>query len=242
MDCTKVEIGKVCHEYRDGHCQDLTPVWQLNGNDAYFFVSKLAIDADGAPRAYHPRDKNSPDNHTRALDWLINLSPSDRHGIQGEDGIGSEPGFVVSGTSLHNDDYPKNDTRHWVDAETIPYIVLTDYFPGAPPKPRVRIGDCAMVIDLKSGKMSSAIYADGGNAVGEGSLRLALNLGLDPTASSHPPKVTGYERVDFLHITFPGAHVPPPWDVNEIERVATEHFIRWGGTAQLKACFPNVPS
>jgi hypothetical protein len=171
---------------------------------------------------------------------LVNLSQSDRHGIQGEDGIGPAPNFLISGTSLHNDQYPKNDTRHWVDAEAIPYIVLTDYFPGAPPKPRVRLGDCAMVIDLKTGRLSSAIYADGGNAVGEGSLKLALNLGLDPTASKHPPKVTGYDRVEFLYITFPGANVLPPWDVDEIERVATERFMRWGGTAQVKACFPDA--
>ena len=239
MTCDKIDISRVCREYRSGHCQELTPVWQLKGSDAYFFVSKLDIDADGAPRAYNPKDEKPPDNHTKALDWLRNLSARDQHGIQGRDGVGPEPGFVISATSLHNDEYPKNDTRHWVDAETIPYIVLTDYFPAAPDKPRVRLGDCAMVIDLKSGNMSGAIFADGGNAVGEGSLRLALNLGLDPTASSHPPKVTGYHRLDFLYITFPGAHVAPPWDVSEIQKTTTEKFKQWGGMAQVRACFPD---
>jgi hypothetical protein len=243
MRCVKTEISRVCHKYEDRRCQEQVPVWQLAGTTAYFFVSKLAIDVDGAPRAYHPLDKRRPDNHTKALDWLTSLSPSDRHGIQGqEDDKGPEPGFIISGTSLENTAYPTNDTRHWVDAEAIPYIVLTGNFPSAVGRPNVKLGDCAMVIDLSSGKMSGAIYADSGHAVGEGSLKLAKNLDLDPTASRLPPKVTGFDRVNFLHITFPGAHISPPWPVDEIQRVATESFNRWGGMQQVRICFPEVPA
>jgi hypothetical protein len=33
-----------------------TPVWQITGQKAFFFTAGLAIDADGAPDAYHPND------------------------------------------------------------------------------------------------------------------------------------------------------------------------------------------
>src|SRR5436309_1068698 len=205
MSCDKIEIAQVCHVYdhRRRVCSKRIPVWQLPGTEAYFFVSKMAIDVDGAPHAYHPLDKRPPDNHTRALDWLANVSVSDMHGIQGQDGIGPETGFYISGTSLENRAFPLNDTRRYVDAETIPYIVLVNPFPSSSFSPHMQLGDCVIVVDLKSGLSSSAIFADTGRAVGEASLKLAKNLRLDPTASRHPPKVIGDDRLDLLYILFP---------------------------------------
>jgi len=243
MKCDKIEVASVCHRYDFSRhrCIEEIPVFQLPGSSDYFFVSKMAIDVDGAPRAYHPRDSRPPDNHTEALDWLTSVSSQDLHGIQGQNGIGPRPGFYVSGTSLENPAYPENDTRRYVDGETIPYIVLVNPFP-QPRGDRIELGDCGMVIDLQSGRSSVGIFADVGHAVGEDSLRLALNLGLDPTASDHPPKVSGYEeRVDFLHIIFSNSKVLPPWHVNDIENMAREKFTRWGGIAQVRSCFPHIP-
>jgi hypothetical protein len=239
MTCDKIKISDVCKDYnhKKKQCAQTTPVWQLHDKAGYFFVAKMALDVDGAPRAYHPLDKRPPDNHTKALDWLANLDPSDRHGIQGADGIGPAPGFVVSGTTLENPAFPLNDTRHWVDAETIPYIVLVSRFPRSPDVPRVARGDCAMVIDLSSGASTSAIFADVGSAVGEASMKTALNLGLDPTASGFPPKVKGFDQ-DFLYIVFPDSKINPPWHTDEIEQVARDRFAKWGGMEQVKSCFP----
>jgi hypothetical protein len=240
LNCDKIKVSDVCKvfDHRRRRCAQTTPVWQLPGKSAYFFVAKMAIDVDGAPRAYHPLDKNPPDNHTKALDWLANLDPSDRHGIQGRDGIGPEPGFVVSGTTLENPAFPLNDTRHWVDAETIPYIVLVSNFPRSPRVPRIQRGDSAMVIDLRSSASTSAIFADVGSAVGEASLKTAVNLGLDPTTSRFPPKVRGFDQ-DFLYIVFPDSKINPPWNTDEIERVARKRFESWGGMEQVMSCFPR---
>jgi hypothetical protein len=241
VNCDKIKISDVCKDFnhRRKRCAQTTPVWQLPGKSAYFFIAKMAIDVDGAPRAYHPLDKNLHDNHTKALDWLANLSPSDRHGIQGTTGVGPEPGFVVSGTTLENPAFPLNDTRHWVDAETIPYIVLVGNFPRSSRLPRIQRGDSAMVIDLRSSASTSAIFADVGSAVGEASMKTALNLGLDPTASRFPPKVRGFDQ-DFLYIVFPDSKINPPWNTGEIERVARERFESWGGMEQVKSCFPRT--
>lgn len=240
VSCAKILVKRVCKNFnhQTRACAETTPVWRLPDRAGYFFVAKMAIDADGAPRAYHPSDKRPPDNHTKALDWLANLSTSDRHGIQGEDGIGPEPGFVVSSTSLGNPAFPENDTRHWVDAETIPYIVLVHPFPGAGIAPRVRAGDCAIVVDLSSGRSTSAIFADVGRAIGEASVKTALNLGLDPTRSNFSPKVRGFNQ-DFLYIVFPDSKIKPPWDTAEIESVARGRFEQWGGMEQVRSCFPG---
>ncbi|HKQ51987.1 MAG TPA: glycoside hydrolase family 75 protein [Pyrinomonadaceae bacterium] len=241
MSCDKVKVSDVCKEFnhQTGTCAHTTPVWQLPGKRGYFFVAKMAIDVDGAPRAYHPEDKRPPDNHTKALDWLANLSTSDRHGIQGKDGaVGPEPGFIISGTALGNPAFTESDTRHWVDAEHIPYVVLVSRFPRNPSLPRVKLGDCAMVIDLSSGKSTSAIFADVGAAVGEASMKTALNLGLDPTQSHFSPKVRGFDQ-DFLYIVFPDSKISPPWNTDEIETLARDRFQQWGGMDQVRNCFPT---
>src|SRR4051794_9614653 len=82
------KIGSVCHEwdYKNKKCAQKIDVWQVPGTNGAHFFSKLAVDADGAPRAYHPNDKKPKQNSGKAYDWLANLSPSDRHGIQGQDG------------------------------------------------------------------------------------------------------------------------------------------------------------
>jgi hypothetical protein len=49
MSCNKVRVTKVCHKFEKHACVESIPVFQLTGKSAYFFVSKLAIDVDGAP-------------------------------------------------------------------------------------------------------------------------------------------------------------------------------------------------
>jgi hypothetical protein len=97
MGCNKNEVARVCHvfDHKRKACAETVPVYQLPQKSGYFFRSKLAVDVDGAPRAYHPKDlRPSRGNNTKALDWLDNVSSHDLHGIQGKDGIGPEPGFL----------------------------------------------------------------------------------------------------------------------------------------------------
>src|SRR5262249_22867325 len=192
----QVKIGTVCDvwDYPARSCKHSTDVWQVRGQKSAYFLSKLEVDADGAPRAYHPLDRNPPANGGRAFDWLANLGSSDRHGIQGEDGaVGPAPGFVLSATSLTDYRYAVKATRRYVDASSIPYVVLPK---GALPLPTgctsLENGCVVCVVDTTTGGYSGAIFADVGRAVGEGSIRLAQRLGLIPFSSSRWPQVVGF--------------------------------------------------
>ena len=72
-------------------------------------------------------------------------------------------------------------------------------------------------------KSTSAIFADVGRAVGEASMKTALNPGLDPTRSRFSPKVRGFDQ-NILYIVFPDSKISPPWDAGEIEIVARDRF------------------
>jgi hypothetical protein len=245
---TSKKLGTVCNKW-DGKlkkCVATADVMQLDGTVAAYFFCKLAVDADGAPRAYHPRDVNPNANSGKAFDWLANLSTSDRHGIQGEDGEGPAKGFVVSGTSTKNPAVTNTkSTARYVDASTIPYIVLPGSRFPLPSGTTLTDGCVAFVVDTKTGGTSGAIFADVGRAVGEGSIALARRLGLDPFSKRFFPKVVGFEdKKDFARffcVVFPRTVIPPPWPVAAIQQAADAQFIAWGGEAQLKALVAGLP-
>jgi hypothetical protein len=104
------------------------------------------------------------------------------------------PGFYVSTTALYDRDNPNpRDPHRYVDAATIPYVVLH-------PKALnyARLGDFATVVNLQNGKISEAIVADESSAnlpVGEGSIALAQALGIDSN-----PRTGG--KTGTLHMLF----------------------------------------
>jgi hypothetical protein len=232
---TPAKIGKVCHRwnYQAHACAETTDVLS-DRPDVAFYVSKLAVDADGSPRAYHPGD-------TGAYDYLANIAVSSLFGIQGQGSVGPAPDFYVSGTSLSDPRYPSTrDTRHRVDAGLIPYFVSPASLP-VPPGRAFKLGALGFVIDLKTGGWSGAIYADSGHAVGEGSIALAKGLGLDPFSKRHPPKVVGFDGKQFLYMVFPDVRIAPPWTEAAIRTQARAKFDAWGGEARLRALYPNCP-
>ena len=88
---------------REGQHHEV-PVWQLPDSHAFFFVSGMAIDADGSPNAYHPDDTG--------LDALANAGePGHWNGIitdrEGNPLIQQEsdpfPGYYISCTSLSDE-------------------------------------------------------------------------------------------------------------------------------------------
>lgn len=245
----QVKIGRVCHiwDYASHACKQSIDVWQLSGSQSAHFLSKLEVDADGAPRAYHPKDRNPPDNEGKAFDWLANLGSSDRHGIQGENGaVGPAPGFVISATSLTDERYPFNDTRRYVDASSIPYVVLPKGVFPLPAETTLKLGCLVYVVDTKTGGTSGAIFADIGRAVGEGSIRLAQRLGLVPFSSSRYPKVVGFsggaKDRRFFYLVFPETVITAPWPIEEIQAQATALFEAWGGADRLKVVVPGLPT
>ena len=151
-------------------------VFQLDGRRGYFFRANMAIDVDGSPRAYSPRnekpalDKVADADHEGGSTTYIQGEVG-RNGIMGE---GPNKGYYVSNTSQRfNNEMHK--TTNFLDAEQIPYVVLPLSLPSA------KLGDLAYVIDLRSFEATHAIWGDCGarDICGEASIRVACNLKLN---------------------------------------------------------------
>ena len=230
MDCNKVEQLTV----------GSTSIWQIEGQTAFFYKAGMAIDADGAPQAYHP----GPDSNL-GLDYLANAgSPGNWFGIVTDNGQrngnpivqGSDdpaPGFYVSPTALQDKTKKPTDPLSYVDATQIPYIVL-------PPELRsnlgAQLGDFAVVINSKNSQLSEAIFADIGprGKIGEGSIALASNLGI-PSSPKHGGTDSGV-----IYVVFPGSGNGNPRNIDEITSEAKNLCQAMGGMAQIQACYPEL--
>lgn len=212
---------------QDGQGFHEIPVWQLPRSKAFFFVSGMTIDADGAPNAY------APDNG--GLDELANAGGpthwdgivTDRDGnplIQGESD--PFPGYYVSCTSLFDKTKPRTEPDRYVDASRMPYIALPRE---TADRGGARLGDFALVMNLQNGKFSYAIYADIGT-LGEGSVALADNLGISSDARD------GGESDGVLYLVFPASGNLQPRPLSEIQTEGKRLFEEWGGIDKLTSC------
>ena len=238
-------IGSACHEwdYRNHRCAESLDVAHVSGTRGVHFISKLATDADGAPLAYHPQDRRPYDNTAHAYDWLANINVDDLFGIQGQGGaVGPAQGYYISATTLSDPRYPNNDTRRWVDASLVPYVVLPGRALPVPNGLRLKLGCLAFVVDTRTGHFTGAIYADVGRAVGEGSVALALRLGLKPFYDNCAPKVSGFSGKRFFYLVFPAAATSPPWYPDKIHEAAFAEFEAWGGEEQLRQILNDLPA
>lgn len=200
-------------------------VYTLPGKAGYFYLAKMSIDADGAPKCYHPTDDRL------ALDNLNNATSNSMRYVQGRNGIGPAEGFYVSQTSLNSG--PANDCGSFVDAVNIPYVV----FPGG--WRDVVLGDCGVVYNRKNEKLTHVIFADTNPKVGEASIKTAANIGL--TQKQQSAKGGGIDEDIFVYLIFPGTRFTPKptsphWPDADIKQVADAAFSAWGGIEQLKAC------
>jgi hypothetical protein len=215
---------------RDGQHTRETPIWQVPGSQAFFFLSGMTIDADGAPNAYHP------DNI--GLDDLINAGTPDHWDGIMTNGEGQPivqgpndpyPGYYVSCTSLSDRTKSASDPTRYVDATKIPYVVLPGWVAN---QGGARLGDFAYVVNLANGKSSYAIFADVGT-MGEGSVALANNLGIWSDARQ------GGRRGGILYLVFPGSGNRQPRTVEEIQGQTEKLVNEWGGMAKLTSCSAN---
>jgi hypothetical protein len=203
---------------RDGRDFHQVPVWQLPDSQAFFFVSGMAIDADGAPNAYNPANTG--------LDELANAGvPGDWNGIitdregnpliqQGSDPF---PGYYISCTSLSDETKKFLDPTAYVDASKIPYVVLPEEVAN---RGGAQLGDFAIVMNLRNGKSSFAIYADIGT-LGEGSAALADVLGIRSDARH------GGASGGILYLLFPGSGNLRPRTIGEIQREGEKLLSNW---------------
>lgn len=220
-------------------------IWKFPDETTFFFKSGMTVDADGAPKAYHPEDigLDSLDNAGHDGEWWA--LATDENGdpvIQGDDD--PAPGYYVSMTALTDETKEETDPRAYVDATKIPYIVLPQNDDEKfLKKAKVKLGDFAAVYNGENGKLAFAIFADtseffagGGETTrfGEGSIALADALDID----SNPR--TGGTDEGVLYVVFPGSGNGKPRSIKEITREAKERFEEWGGIAQAKACFNEL--
>lgn len=138
----------------------------------------------------------------------------------------------VSTTALYDPNNPNNrDPHRYVDAATIPYIVLH-------PKAlnHARLGDFATVVNFQNGKISAAIVADESAPdlpVGEGSIALAEALGIDSS-----PRHGGKDGA-VAYLIYPGSGNGRPRPLKEIVGKAKELFEAWRGFNRLNACLAD---
>ena len=211
-------------------------VQRIVGTTPLFFQAKIACDADGAARAYHP------DNDPQALDLVKNATEDSRRFIQGKKkngriGKGPRPGFFVSATSLgHGDAW---DADAFVDAEFIPYIVLPSHFADG-----VTNGTLCTVVNLNNFRSIGAIVADSNPKVGEASVRAVIALHVNDPAMpiTDLAKRGGDAKDRYVYIVYPGEALAaraaaPHWPAEDIAARTDPLFAAWGGIDMVKRIF-----
>jgi hypothetical protein len=199
----------------------------------YFFETKMSIDADGSPRAYHPEDigldKLEYAGHSGNW-WAL---ATDNNQPDGEPIIQQAgdpyPGYYVSMTALTDRRYPDHDPRKYVDAEKIPYFVL--------PQALMQItgtqkGDFGYVYNRKTKRGTFAIFADvgGEDKLGEGSLYLARQLGINAN-----PRVGG-QSSGVVFMVFPFSGNKQPRTLTEIKTEVEKLMQKSEGYKFLTQC------
>jgi hypothetical protein len=223
-----------------------TALYKVTGTSAYFFITNhIAVDADGAPNAYHP------DNI--GLDWLANAGYPDSSWwkdvlVVDPDNpnqpyiqkTGPFAGYFISRTALEDSTKPEIDLSCFVDSTRIPYIV----FPGGFRKMADigMLGDLGFAINVKTGVKTGFVVADIGPVsapLGEVSIRLAEKLGgknVSPRTGAKMPEG------DILYIVFPFSARQYKWPLSadKIEEIAKELLDEAGGADAIRACADNL--
>lgn len=227
--------SKPCTEYTELMKVDKIVVMQSKGKDLIYFQAGMAVDADGSPRAYHPKDTGLDALANAGHEgnwWGIATSNGKSNGMPIiQDSTGPAPGYYVSTTGpLFDSKYKESDARRYINSEEIPYMALP---PELTKKSGIRKGDLGMAYNTSNGKSSYAIYADGGPAdkLGEGSMKLAAALGLN-----NSPRKGGTNDKVILYFVFPGSGNEKPPSVSEIDSIGNAKWTGLSGQLLLDSC------
>ena len=212
------------------------PVFKIM-HDVIGFQAKFAVDADGSPRAYGPNDSGLDlTQHAYSVSckrWMGIVTDENCKPLIQKKGD-PHPGLYISQTSLYDTTYPNCNPRRFVNAEKIPYIVLSlkmMALTGA------KVGDISYVYNPTTGKSSFAVFGDVGpeELLGEGSIYLAQTLGIPNTS----PRDGGLSGAAIQYVVFPnsgmgnGRH-PTIAQIDSIGKMAME---RIGGEAVISKHF-----
>jgi hypothetical protein len=215
-------------------------LWRSSDGQAYAYkTDHVAIDADGAPRAYCPGDtgldflKNAGFPGPHWSDVLIADPVDPEKPYVQTDGPGK--GCYLAGTSLRS----RSDTNpaSYADATTVPYMVFPTGFLAVPGTGF--IGDFAAMRSANGQHTAAAIVGDTGGGktarLGEISIALARALG----ASNPSPRFgTADLHGPITVVVFRRSHKTPPWPVdnNTITTSSAASLAALGGWAAIERC------
>jgi hypothetical protein len=233
-----------------------TQLLRHGASGAYFYTTKhKAVDADGAPNAYHPDDigkhcRNDPhlglDCPANAglpnTDWWdsVVVADPDEPSKPYRQEAGEFAGFYVAMTWLTDSGKAATDIRKYVDSRTVPYLVMPgSQFPnlsGTGSK-----GDVGIAWNDARGLRTAFIVADkgGGNdaELGEGSIGLFVSLGYP---NPNPRTGAGLDNQTIRYLVFAGSrrNTDPDWpqQFDDIEQHAERLLDELGGEAALENC------
>lgn len=224
------------HKWENTGTERTRARYAVKGRTGFFFKTGMTIDADGSPRAFHPISKLGLDDLQYAGHkgnwWGILTSNGETSGrpiVQSK--RDPAPGFYISPTALEDTTKAENDPRRFVNAERVPYIVLTGT---KAQNLNARFGDYAVVLNTLNGKWAYAMCGDEWPEIkiGEGSIALAKQLGVPAN-----PRDGGVDD-GVVYLIFPGSR-KTPWRAEEpvaqTSAQAARCLQKWGGIEQLRA-------
>jgi acyl carrier protein len=197
----------------------------INVGGAVVFSAGMAIDALGAPKAYHPDSRSGLDylaNAGMPGNWWVlvtdNGLPSGKPVIQNQ--TDPAPGYYISSTSLQDESKARTDPTRYVDSSAVPYVVLPGHLTA---DGSAKLGDLAAVYYRPTGKLEFAVLADIGPImhIGEGSIALAKALGVPSD-----PKIGGCED-GVTYVLFPNSGAHWPMVSTEIRERGSKLFEAW---------------
>lgn len=173
----------------------------LNSDGSADWLAGMMIDADGAPKSYHPTSSRGLDAHSSAGypkgGWR-NILVSLDDGPPVVQGRGDPaPGFYISKTSYVHRGFKVTDPHRYVDASEVPFVVV-------PPQVRLRLKGivlgCRALITYR-GRVIEAVVADVGprTKIGEASIKAAELLGINSN-----PRTGGLVSRSVTYQIFPG--------------------------------------
>ena len=173
-----------------------------------------AVDADGAPNAYHPSNTGLDylanagyPNHSWWKDVLV-PDPADPSKAFVQPG-GPFQGYFVAMTALRAPGGVATDPATYVDSTKVPYVVIPTGFNTLPHV--AKQGDVGFATNLANGKTAAFIVADAGGGndakLGEGSIALFTVLG---GTKPNPKNGAGVPAGKIQYILFPNSRKSGP--------------------------------
>ena len=219
-----------------------TRLFRLADSNAYYFITNhMAVDADGAPNAYHPGNIG--------LDFLANAGypnqswwkevlvsdPEDSRRAYIQES-GEFKGYFVAKTALADRTKKETDPARYVDARHVPYLV----FPGAFYKIAGTgiLSDLGVAVNIQLERTTPFVVADIGPSqakLGEISINMAERLSGNIV---NPRTGSGTLSSDQLYILFPysGRRHRWPLSYDDMERLTYQRLEDLGGLEKIIVC------